>query len=381
MLKVAVGHSNDPDSEAAIADMIEQCSETLLESIPKAGLLFAAIDFDYPLILQKIQDKYPGIDVIGGTTDGEISSEMGFQQDSLVLMLFCSNTIDIVAGVGHSLSTDTATAIQDAIAQARAKTNLQPQLCLTIFDVLASRSSQTIEQLKQALGRNFPIFGGCAADSWKFQQTNQFYQNESLSDGIVVLLFAGEFQFSHGIASGWKPIGEKGCATKTQERQVCEIDGKPALEFYDRYLGGLPPSGDYPLAVFEPNSDQFYLRAPWAHDPDTGTITILDEIPEQSMVQIALGKREDILSASKESLEKALAGFSGTPAVALFFSCAGRRRILGVQVEKEYQIAEASLPPTVATCGFYSYAEVSPIENGESQVHNETFVTLLLGEK
>ena len=53
MLKVAVGHSNDPDSEAAIADMIEQCSETLLESIPKAGLLFAAIDFDYPLILQK----------------------------------------------------------------------------------------------------------------------------------------------------------------------------------------------------------------------------------------------------------------------------------------------------------------------------------------
>ena len=71
----------------------------------------------------------------------------------------------------------------------------------------------------------------------------------------------------------------------------------------------------------------------------------------------------------------------GTPTAALFFSCAGRRRILGVQVEKEYQIAEASLPPTVASCGFYSYAEVSPIENGESHVHNETFVTLLLGEK
>ena len=52
MLKVAVGHSNDPELEAAIADMIEQCSETLSESIPKTGLLFAAIDFDYPLILQ-----------------------------------------------------------------------------------------------------------------------------------------------------------------------------------------------------------------------------------------------------------------------------------------------------------------------------------------
>ncbi len=381
MLKVAVGHSNDPDSEAAIADILDQCRHTLAGSSPNAGILFSAIDFDYPLILQSIQDKYPGIELIGGTTDGEISSEMGFQQDSLVLMLFCSDTIDIVAGVGHSLSTDTATAIQTAIAQAQAKTTLQPQLCLTIFDVLASRSTQTIEQLKQALGRNFPIFGGCAADSWRFQKTHQFYQNESLSDGIVVLLFAGNLQFSHGVASGWKPMGEKGCVTKTQEKQVYEINGKPALEFYDRYLGGLPPSGDYPLAVFESNSDQFYLRAPWAHDPDSGSITMVDEIPEQSIVQITLGNRGDILSASKESLEKALAGFSGIPTAALFFSCAGRRRILGVQVEQEYETAKTSLPATVASCGFYSYAEVAPIENGDAQVHNETFVTLLLGEK
>lgn len=379
MLTVAVGHSNDPDSKAAIAEILQQCRKTLVGNIPKAGLLFAAIDFDYPSVLQHIQTEYPNIELIGGTTDGEISSELGFQQDSLVLMLFCSDTIDIVAGVGHGLSDNVTAATQAAIAQAKAKTNLPPQLCITVFDVLTSRSSQTLEQLKQGLGRNFPIFGGCAADSWKFQQTHQFYQHESFSDGIVILLFAGELQFSHGVASGWQPIGEKGHVTKIQERQVCEIDSKPALEFYDRYLGGLPPSGDYPLAVFEPQSDQFYLRAPWAHDPNTGSITILDEIPEHSTVQITLGKREEILSAAKESLENALAGFSGTPTAALFFSCAGRRRILGVQVEKEYQIAKTFLSSSVISCGFYSYAEISPIENGEAQIHNETFVTLLLG--
>jgi hypothetical protein len=381
MLKVGVGHSNDPDSEAAIAEILEQCRNTLGETIPNAGILFAAIDFDYPLILQQIQAVYPDIELIGGTTDGELSSKMGFQQDSLVLMLFCSDTINIVSGVGHGLSKNGAVATRQAIAQAQTKTHLQPQLCLTIFDALESRSSQTLEHLKQTLGQRFPIFGGCAGDSWKFQQTHQFHHNELLNDSIVVLLFAGELQFSHSIASGWKPIGERGQVTRTQERQVCEIDHKPALEFYDRYLDRQPPSGEYPLAVFEPNSDQFYLRAPWTHDPNSGSITILDEIPEQSLVQIAFAKREDILAASKESLDKALSQFSGTPTVALFFSCASRRRILGVQTKKEYQIAETSLPPTVASCGFYSYGEVAPIGDGETQIHNETFVTLLLGEK
>ncbi|NJR66826.1 MAG: translation initiation factor IF-1 [Leptolyngbyaceae cyanobacterium CRU_2_3] len=41
---------------------------------PQAGILFAAIDFDHELILRRIQQAFPGIALIGGTTNGEISS-------------------------------------------------------------------------------------------------------------------------------------------------------------------------------------------------------------------------------------------------------------------------------------------------------------------
>ena len=52
MFKAVVGHSSDPDSKSAIAEIIHQCQSELDGLRPQAGLLFAAIDFDHALILQ-----------------------------------------------------------------------------------------------------------------------------------------------------------------------------------------------------------------------------------------------------------------------------------------------------------------------------------------
>lgn len=54
MFKAVVGHSNDPDSLSAVEEVIQQCVSFLAGDIPKAGILFAAIDFEHSLILQQI---------------------------------------------------------------------------------------------------------------------------------------------------------------------------------------------------------------------------------------------------------------------------------------------------------------------------------------
>ena len=91
MFKVAVGHSNDPDSDSAIEEVLEQCQTTLAGEIPAAGILFAAIDFEHSLLLNEINRAFPEIELIGCTTDAEISSVLEFEQDALTLMLFCSD--------------------------------------------------------------------------------------------------------------------------------------------------------------------------------------------------------------------------------------------------------------------------------------------------
>jgi hypothetical protein len=55
MFRAAVGHSVDPDSLSAIAEVLDECRLSLHGEKPQAGVLFAGIDFDYALILQHIQ--------------------------------------------------------------------------------------------------------------------------------------------------------------------------------------------------------------------------------------------------------------------------------------------------------------------------------------
>lgn len=385
MFKVAVGHSNDPDSDYAIAEVLEQCQNSLAGEMPNAGILFAAIDFDHHLILQQINRVFPGIELIGGTTDGEISSVLGFEQDSLTLTVFCTDNINIkiLAGIGTNVSLNPLAATSEAVKQALSKSDRATKLCLTIPETLGTSGVSILNGLKLALGEQVPIFGGLAADQYRFQQTYQFFKTKVLSDSVPVLLFCGELLFSHGVTSGWEPIGQKSRVTSVDKNVVYEIDGKPALNFYHRYLGSLAPTGEYPLAIYDNATEQFYMRAPMVHDRSNGSITFAADIPSQAIVQITQASCEDILSASKTSMMNALENYQGIEArVALFFSCAGRRQILGTRTKEEYQIAKSCLNMELPCCGFYAYGEIAPnLGSHWTHFHNETFVTLLLGEK
>ena len=387
MLKFAVGHSNDPDSQSAISEVLEQIRVTLTGLSPKAGILFAAIDFDHALVLHRIAEVFPEIELIGGTTDGEMSSVLGFEQDSLTLMVFCSDNITISAGIGHGVSKDAIAASQSAVQQAGIAHKEEIQFCISLPESLTTSGVVILDSLKQALGKQVPIFGGLTADQWRSQQTYQFFQTEVCSDSVPILLFSGPILFSHGVASGWQPIGKPGRVTKAENNVVYEIDDQPALAFYHRYLGALPPSSEYPLALFDAESDSHYMRAPSGiYDPTIGSITFFGDVPPQSVVQIAETTHNEILSASKLSTLQALENYPGqAPAAALFFSCASRRQILGSLTREEYEQAQhclsESLRQPLPSCGFYTNGEIAPLQQkGATYFHNETFITLLLGD-
>ncbi|NJO20131.1 MAG: hypothetical protein HC838_08840 [Spirulinaceae cyanobacterium RM2_2_10] len=384
MLKVVVGHSNDPDSPAAIAEVIEQCDRALGDSAPQAGILLTAIDFDHALILQAIIAAYPGLELIGGTTDGEISSVLGFEQDSLSLMLFSSDTITIRAAIAPQISQDLDGSLQAAVAQATAGLESPIALCIALPESLTTSGAQIVASLRAHMGQDVTICGGLTADPWEFKRTYQFCGTEVHRDAIAFLLFSGPLLFSHSVASGWTPIGKPGVITKADQNIVYEIDREPALQFYQRYLKAMEPSSEYPLAVFEADDSNYYLRAPSGTcDLEIGSITFFGDIPEQAIVQITEATRDRILAASKAAAATAIAQYPGQePAAALFFSCASRRQILGSHTREEYELTRACFDTLLPSCGFYTNGEIAPLElHGPARLHNETFVTLLLGER
>lgn len=224
MFTVAVGHSNDPDSDSAIKEILEQCQISLAGEVPSAGILFAAIDFEHSVILHEINRAFPAIELIGCTSDAEISSVLEFEEDSLTLMLFCSDEVEIRAGIGRGLSKDAIAATKQAVSQAQAKSSLKShQLCLTTPESLTVDGVSIINGLKEELGENFPILGGLAGEQLRFEQTYQFFNTEVLSDSVPILLFSGKLLFSHGFANGWHPISRKAVVTKKVNWNVIQL--------------------------------------------------------------------------------------------------------------------------------------------------------------
>ncbi|PMB45578.1 hypothetical protein CEN40_11865 [Fischerella thermalis CCMEE 5205] len=388
MLKSVVGHSDDPESQIAIAEVIEQCLNQLAGAIPQAGMLFAAIDFDHALILKHINQVFPGIDLIGCTTDGEISSTLGFQQDSLTLILFCSDTVKIAAGVGYGVRQHPTAAAEQAVRQATEKSGAAAKLCVSVpasylEDGSTTSGEEILRGLKIALGDEIPIIGGTAGDQFRFQKTYQFFQSEVLTDALPILIFCGDIHFSYGIACGWKPIGRKSIVTKSAGTVLYEVDGEPALEFYKRYLGDRRPTAEHPLAVYEGDSNRYYMRVPNTYDLASGSINFLGDIPEQAIIQVTDISRDEVIAAAKTSFQTALEHYPGTvPEVILLFSCCCRRWLLGTRAKEEYQLVKQALPEDIPICGFYTYGEFAPLEpQGSTYYHQETFVTLLLGTR
>jgi hypothetical protein len=388
MLKVVISHSEDPDSQSAIEEILDQCTRDLEGMAPKAGILFAAIDFDHTLIVEEINRKFPGLDLIGCTTDGEISSTLGFQQDSVTLTLLCSDTVEIRIGVGYGVHDNPLLAAQQAVAQATENYKINAKLCITVpasytADGTTTNGELILKGLKANLGTNALIFGGTAGDQYRFKKTYQFFRNQVLTDSLPIMIFSGDILFSFGSGCGWQPIGSKSIVTKAEGTTLYEINAESALEYYYRYLGNRPPTAENPLAVYEENSDRYYMRVPNICNLETGSINFLGNVPEQAMVRITDISRDEVIAASEMSGKTALANYPGTEVeVALVFSYCCRRWLLGTRAKEEYQLVQNALSAGVNICGFYTYGEFVPLEpQGETYYHQETFVTLLLGTK
>mgnify|MGYP002630758375 CR=1 FL=1 len=392
MFKAINSHSSDPDTIDACSELIRQIENQNLDQLtPIAGLLFSCSAHKLDLLLAQINKSYPDIQLLGCTTDGEMTSFGGFVEGSLSLTLFYSDEIGISVGVGHQTSQDPLTSARQAVDSARTGLNAEPILAITLPDGLTAHTYPMLIEMQEILGENVPILGGTSADevlsAKQEYHTYQFVNNELLTDSVPVMLFSGPLLFSIGVQSGWSPLGMNKVVTRQNECKVYELDGEPPLNLYQHYLGKVITDnramlGNFPLAVYdEHDPDQFYLRVASNADSETGVMSFMAEVPEGSHVQLTQSIRNQVIQGVSKSVNDAMNFYPGvSPSAALTFSCSGRKMALGSKTYQEIQLVMDALPDQTTISGFYTFGEIAPLTvPGQSYYHNATFVTLLLG--
>jgi hypothetical protein len=381
---MAVGHSDAIDPEEALGTVLEQCKTALDGATPSAGLLFCNYDSDAAPVLDGIRAAYPDIELVGTSSVGEMSSTLGFQDDSVTLALFASDTVDITSGVGTGVDRDPIGAARQAVGEARGKTGKKPRLCLSLPSVASGDPSTLVGELRRLLGEDVPILGGGSGPRITGVEflARQYAADRVLQDAHTILLFSGPLSFSFGLDTGWHPVGRVGTVSDVERNTIRTIDGEPAVAFYERYLGvGAKPSAANPLAVFESGSDDFLLRVPITVDEETGSMVVAGDVAPGAIVQLTVAVIDDIFEGTRSAVQKAIKGFPSAvnPTAALVFSCAVRKLVLGTRTGTELDITREELGTSLPVAGLYCYGEIAPAASGETRFHNETIVALLLG--
>ena len=383
MIQVGLGQSEHIDTATATERVIEQCRQNLGGHPPQAGIVFASVNFDHRLMLDKIFDNFPGLDLIGCTTAGEFSTSYGFSDDSISLMLFHSDDVEMGVGVSRALSENQSAAIQTAVEQASDKLSKPVSICLAFPDWNSKSFDLLMRRLNLALGHDCPVFGGVAGTLGNDNLAPlQFYRDEVLTDAMPIILFAGPLEYSFSIANSWKPVGKQAKITSAEGRRVKRIDDLNAVDFYRHYLGDhSEPAQEFLLAVYDKNSAQSYLRGPIEYNPDA-SISFFESIPLGATVQLTEAIPEDMIEDTQNTSRQVVQALPEMkPVFAMAFSCGFRKNLLGTRVGQELQILKDNLPRHLPIVGFYSFGEIAPIVKGqESFFHGATLVTLLVGQ-
>lgn len=365
---------------------------TQLDSNQTLILVFGASNYlDCPEPIEELVQAFPKSQVLGCSTSGEIYGASLYDQSLSVAVISFQTTK--LKNISLSLDTNGLDAFKvgQLIAQ---KLTLEPeselQGILLFSDGLLVNGSELIAGLNSILPPSVVITGGLAGDGTAFKQTWTIHSGLPQSGKVsAVGLYGDKLHIQHGCQGGWDIFGPERQVTRSQGNVLFELDGKPALELYKKYLGnqadGLPATAlHFPLSLRTKNGESV-VRTILAVDEDQQSMTFAGDIPLRSMVQLMkanFGRLIEGASSAAMEVQSQFLTDDPTPQTMLCIaiSCVGRRLVLGEYIEDELEATLGGLPLGAQQVGFYSYGEISPHANGHSDFHNQTMTLTTLFE-
>ena len=338
-------------------------------------------------LFQEIRALFKDGHLVFGSTSGDIISEnVNDNTISITAIEFEKTKFDIKTYNVLSQKEKVSSAqVGQALIQQFDQENLS--YILVISEGRFINGSQLTTGMNTALEKDVLITGALCGDGARFEKTVSSY-NESPKNGelVAIGLYGDSLEVSFASSGGWIPFGPERSVTKSDSNILYELDGKPALDLYKKYLGEkskeLPGAALlYPLKVKSTEEKKSIVRTILNIDEDNNSMILAGDIKEGETVQLMMTDVDSIVSAAETGASKALSLRKNKPELALLVSCIGRKLVLDQRVEEEVEEVVDVIGSNTTVCGFYSYGEIAPF-NGERncQLHNQTIAITLISE-
>lgn len=355
--------------------------DTLVLVFGSTGLI------DDPTPLIALAAAFPRSTLLGCSSAGEIhDAEVEDDTLSVAVVRFEATTLRstavTVAGMTQSRSAGRA------LGAALRGDDLAAVFILS--DGLLVNGSELIAGVQETLAASVVITGGLAGDGDRFSRTWVIDGCRPASGKISAVGFYGSrVQVGYGCKGGWDIFGPERTVTRSTGNVLHELDGKPALALYKRYLGqfasGLPGTGLlFPLSLRrDRDDDESVVRSLLAVDDAAQSLIFAGNLPEGSLVRLMKANLDRLVDGAAEAALATRARIRDDatgPTLCVAISCVGRRLVLGELADDELQAALELLPAGTRQVGFYSYGELSPGASGRCDLHNQTMTLTTIRE-
>jgi hypothetical protein len=332
---------------------------------------------------QELRRRHPNAIMLGCTTGGEIHGADVLDETISATAIRFERTVLIAA------EADIAQGSFEAgrqIGRQLARPDLKALFVLS--DGTRTNGSDLVRGLRDAVGGKVVLAGGLAGDGANFGTTYVGLNAVPMPGKVAAIGFCGEkLQVGHGSSGGWDVFGPERRITSAKANVLYELDGKPALDLYKRYLGPdeaarLPGSALlFPLRIYPADKpEQAIVRTVVGVDEAARTMTFAGDMPQGHRAQLMRGNFDRLIQGAAHAAEQAHGDMSGER-VAILVSCIGRKLLLGQRIHEEVEAVRNVLGDATHLAGFYSYGEVSPHEvTGSAELHNQTMTITTLSE-
>jgi hypothetical protein len=261
-----------------------------------------------------------------------------------------------------------------------------------LSDGLNVNGSELVNGLVAAIGPGIPITGGLAGDGANFAET--LVGGDCIPQARIVVgigFYGSAIRIGHGSAGGWDLFGPRRQVTKSAGNVLFELDGEPALDLYEHYLGpedskGLPGSALlFPIQVYDASEpDSSVVRTVLAVDHETRSMTFAGDVPQGWTAQLMRGNFDRLAEGAADAARQARIGLDASEKdhqFSILVSCIGRRLLMGQRTTDETEAAGVELGSDTLRLGFYSYGEISPhARSGICGLHNQTMTVTSFAE-
>jgi len=330
-----------------------------------------------------LRDIYPYSDIVGCSSSGNILGDKLTTAKIVAIAIYFKNG-SVRVSIRDFSKDDNQLQVSRDLILALPKEKLKHIFILA--DGLSMNGSKLIEGAN-LVSSSILITGGFAGDDEQFIESVVMVNGVVKSNRVIAVGFYGDsIEVRSGCFSGWSEFGILRKITKSKGNIVYEIDGKPALDLYKKYLGDyakeLPKSAlNFPISIKSSKRDSKNLiRSVLGIDEDRKALIFAGDVPEGYYARLMKASVDGLIDGALKASSQI--GDVKGDSLGIVVSCVGRKLVLKQLVDEELEAIAEVLGDSVNLIGFYSYGELAPFEGSNvCEFHNQTVVVTLISEK